>query len=72
MGSMENPVSARPDGPLLEVDGVTIQYKTKEYLVTATYRVDFNVYKSRFALPSSTEEAGQILETPSSDRGPAV
>lgn len=39
------------DKPLLEVDGVTIQYKTKEYLVTATYRVDFNVYKSdRFVL----------------------
>ncbi len=37
--------------PLLEVDGVTIQYKTKEYLVTATYRVDINVYQSdRFVL----------------------
>ncbi|HYD32078.1 MAG TPA: ABC transporter ATP-binding protein [Azospirillaceae bacterium] len=31
--------------PLLEVDGVTLQYKTKESLVTATYRVSFNVYQ---------------------------
>jgi NitT/TauT family transport system ATP-binding protein len=30
--------------PLLEVDGVTLQYKTKEHLVTATYRVSFSVY----------------------------
>ncbi|MFJ7567622.1 ABC transporter ATP-binding protein [Herminiimonas sp. NPDC097707] len=37
--------------PLLDVRGVTLQYKTKEHLVTATYRVDFKVYKSdRFVL----------------------
>jgi NitT/TauT family transport system ATP-binding protein len=37
--------------PLLEVNGVTLQYKTKEHLVTATYRVDFNVFQSdRFVL----------------------
>src|SRR6185295_1218341 len=37
--------------PLLEVQGVTLQYKTKEHLVTATYRVDFQVYKSdRFVI----------------------
>lgn len=30
--------------PLLEVDGVTLQYKTKEHLVTATYRVSFSVF----------------------------
>src|SRR3954464_3644856 len=37
--------------PLLEIDGVTLQYKTKEHLVTATYRVDFKVYKSdRFVI----------------------
>lgn len=37
--------------PLLEVSGVTLQYKTKDHLVTATYRVDFNVFKSdRFVL----------------------
>src|SRR5258708_4878268 len=37
--------------PLLEVRGVTLQYKTREHLVTATYRVDFKVLKSdRFVL----------------------
>ena len=37
--------------PLLEVEGVTLQYKTKEHLVTATYRVDFQVYRGdRFVL----------------------
>ncbi|GJE58019.1 ABC transporter ATP-binding protein [Methylobacterium trifolii] len=39
------------DKPLLEVDGVTLQYKTPEHLVTATYRVDFKVWPSdRFVL----------------------
>src|SRR5437588_726897 len=32
--------------PLLDVRGVTLQYKTKDHLVTATYRVDFHVYRS--------------------------
>ncbi len=32
--------------PLLEVDGVTLQYKTREHLVTATYRVSFEVLPS--------------------------
>ena len=37
--------------PLLDVDGVTLQYKTKDHLVTATYRVDFEVFQSdRFVL----------------------
>ena len=37
--------------PLLEVKGVTLQYKTWEHLVTATYRVDFEIYKSdRFVI----------------------
>jgi NitT/TauT family transport system ATP-binding protein len=37
--------------PLLDVAGVTLQYKTKEHLVTATYRVDFQVFRSdRFIL----------------------
>jgi NitT/TauT family transport system ATP-binding protein len=37
--------------PLLQVEGVTLQYKTKEHLVTATYRVDLNVYRSdRFVI----------------------
>lgn len=38
-------------GPLLAVKGVTLQYKTKEHLVTATYRVSFDVHSSdRFVL----------------------
>jgi sulfonate transport system ATP-binding protein len=37
----------RPDTrPLLEACGVTLQYKTRDHLVTATYRVDFKVYPS--------------------------
>ena len=37
--------------PLLSVEGVTLQYKTPDTLVTATYRVDFKVYDSdRFVL----------------------
>ncbi len=34
------------EAPLLQVRGVTLQYKTKEHLVTATYRVSFDVLKS--------------------------
>ena len=37
--------------PLLEVHGVTLQYKTRDHLVTATYRVSFDVYGAdRFVL----------------------
>src|SRR5215475_1609947 len=37
--------------PVVEVRGVTLQYKTTDHLVTATYRVDFNVLRSdRFVL----------------------
>jgi NitT/TauT family transport system ATP-binding protein len=44
MAQTENP-------PLLDVRGVTLQYKTKDHLVTATYRVDFQVLRSdRFVL----------------------
>ena len=35
--------AADPGRPLLDVRGVTIQYKTQRHLVTATYRVGFNV-----------------------------
>jgi NitT/TauT family transport system ATP-binding protein len=36
---------------LLDVCGVTLQYKTREQLVTATYRVDFQIHRSdRFVL----------------------
>jgi len=37
---------AAGESPLLEVSGVTLQYKTKDHLVTATYRVDFRVFRS--------------------------
>jgi NitT/TauT family transport system ATP-binding protein len=37
--------------PILDVRGVTLQYKTRDHLVTATYRVDFQVYAAdRFIL----------------------
>ena len=37
--------------PLLEAKGVTLQYKTREHLVTATYRVSFDILPSdRFVL----------------------
>jgi NitT/TauT family transport system ATP-binding protein len=37
--------------PLLSVKGVTLQYRTKEHLVTATYRVSFDVHAAdRFVL----------------------
>src|SRR5882672_7011801 len=37
--------------PLLHVQGVTLRYKTKDHLITATYRVDFDVFKSdRFVI----------------------
>ncbi len=37
--------------PLLDVRGVTLRYKTRDHLVTATYRVDFTVMRSdRFVL----------------------
>lgn len=35
-----------PTPPLLEVRGVTLQYKTRDHLVTATYRVDFSIDRS--------------------------
>ena len=31
--------------PLLQVKGVTLQYKTAQHLITATYRVSFDVYR---------------------------
>jgi len=37
--------------PLLHVDGVTLQYKTRDHLVTATYKVSFEVHVAdRFVL----------------------
>src|SRR3981189_2314082 len=41
----------KPTAPLLEVKGVTLQYKTPDHLVTATYRIDFAVFEAeRFIL----------------------
>lgn len=40
-----------PPAPLLEARGVTLQYKTAQHLVTATYRVDLAVYQGdRFVI----------------------
>ncbi|MEI9806249.1 MAG: ABC transporter ATP-binding protein [Pseudolabrys sp.] len=40
-----------PEEPLLRVKGVTLQYTTSDYRVTATYRIDFDVMRSeRFVL----------------------
>jgi NitT/TauT family transport system ATP-binding protein len=37
--------------PLLKVEGVTLQYRTRDHLVTATWRVSFNVLQSdRFVI----------------------
>jgi len=42
---------ADPSRPLLDVRGVTIQYKTQAHLITATYRVEFSVLQGdRFVL----------------------
>ncbi|HYH39881.1 MAG TPA: ATP-binding cassette domain-containing protein, partial [Azospirillum sp.] len=44
-------VSAALPRPLLDVSGVTLQYKTRQHLVTATWRVDFQVFQAeRFVL----------------------
>jgi len=32
--------------PLLSVEGVTLRYRTKDHLVTATYRVSFHLFRS--------------------------
>ena len=43
--------NAGPAPALLSVDGVTLQYKTRDHLVTATYRVGFQVQRAdRFVL----------------------
>ena len=37
--------------PLLDVRGVTLQYRTRDHSITATYRVDFQIHRSdRFVL----------------------
>src|SRR5438874_1794341 len=45
------PAAAGAAEPVLSVQGVTLQYKTRDHLVTATYRVSFEVYPAdRFVL----------------------
>ncbi len=49
-GNILNQILHAPP-PLLQVSGATLQYKTREHLVTATYRVSFDVLPSdRFVL----------------------
>lgn len=43
---MDQPIAGNVAPPLLEVKGVTLQYKTTEILITATFRVDFSVHQS--------------------------
>jgi NitT/TauT family transport system ATP-binding protein len=51
LGRSRLSAQADPSRPLLDVRGVTIQYKTQAHLVTATYRVGFNVLQAdRFVL----------------------
>src|SRR5580700_7469577 len=40
----DSPADGREMRPLLVADGVTLQYKTKDTLVTATWKVSFEVY----------------------------
>jgi NitT/TauT family transport system ATP-binding protein len=53
---MALPTAPRSDpaaavAPLLQVEGVTLQYKTADHRVTATYRVSFDVHRAdRFVL----------------------
>src|SRR5258708_3392171 len=48
---MTEPQSPPPLKPLLGVEGVTLQYKTRDHLVTATWRVSFQVFPAdRFVL----------------------
>ncbi|MEO7498790.1 MAG: ATP-binding cassette domain-containing protein, partial [Casimicrobiaceae bacterium] len=43
---MASVATAAQDAPLLDGRGVTLQYKTPDRLVTATYRIDFEVFRS--------------------------
>lgn len=49
--AIEHGMSETRPAPLLSVQGVTLQYKTDNHLVTATYQVSFDVFKSdRFVI----------------------
>ncbi len=48
---MQGAVADSAAAPILDVEGVTIQYKTREHLITATYRVGFQVFEAdRFVI----------------------
>ena len=50
-GSIGAPNGGGPETPLLCAKGVTLQYKTPDHLVTATYRIGFDIYPGeRFVL----------------------
>jgi hypothetical protein len=55
--------------PLLDVRGVTMQYKTQAHLVTATYRVSFNGCK---AIASSWSARPAAASRPCSRRSAAT
>src|SRR5438132_1616364 len=58
---------AKPPEPLLDVRGVTLQYKTKEHLVTATYRVGFQIFRSdRYVIlgPSGCGKSTLLMAEP--------
>ena len=65
--------------PLLEVKGVTLQYKTPDHLVTATYRIDFEVFRGGEIHPAWTvglrkidpAEGGRRLHDADRRRNPA-
>jgi NitT/TauT family transport system ATP-binding protein len=38
--------ATEPFAPLLAVQGVTLQYRTREHLITASYRVSFDVFEA--------------------------
>ena len=50
-GAAVESAAPAPSSPILDVQNVTIQYKTKEHLITATYRVSFQVFPAdRFVI----------------------
>jgi NitT/TauT family transport system ATP-binding protein len=46
MNAPDSKPAAPGPSPLLQVNGVTLQYKTEKHLVTATYRVSFDVFRA--------------------------
>jgi NitT/TauT family transport system ATP-binding protein len=51
VGNPASRAGAANAAPLLQIAGVTLQYKTPDHLVTATYRVSFDIYPAeRFVI----------------------